>query len=177
MEKHVSNDNELKGLGGWLILVGIGVVIAPIRQLLAFIQIYEPLFEDGIWTTLTSVDSEAYNPLWAPLLIGEIAYNCFMVVVFFYLVYLFFSKHYLFPRVYIAVSFIALFFIPLYAWQVSNLLPSEPMIDSETAKTLMSVLARCLIWVPYMLFSKRVKLTFVNKMPDKNIKTAADITT
>jgi hypothetical protein len=29
----MSNDDELKGLGGWLILVGIGVVFAPIRLL------------------------------------------------------------------------------------------------------------------------------------------------
>lgn len=33
----MSKDNELKGLGGWLILVGIGVVIAPIKLLVTYI--------------------------------------------------------------------------------------------------------------------------------------------
>ena len=165
----MSNDNELKGLSGWLILVGIGVVIAPIRLLVTYIPIYTPIFEDGTWEAVTSVDSESYNPLWGPLLIGEIAYNSIMVAASLYLIYLFFSKHYLFPKLYIAIVAVSLVFIPLDAWLVTKALPTEPMFDPETTKELIRVLIGGLIWVPYMLVSKRVKVTFVEKMPNNKV--------
>ena len=168
----MSNDNELKGLSGWLILVGIGVVIAPIRLLVTYIPIYTPIFEDGTWEAVTSVDSELYNPLWGPLLIGEIAYNSIMVAASLYLIYLFFSKHYLFPKLYIAIVAVSLVFIPLDAWLVTKALPTEPMFDPETTMELMRVLIGGLIWVPYMLVSKRVKATFVEKMPNNKVQPA-----
>ncbi|GAB5453192.1 MAG: hypothetical protein Hals2KO_35200 [Halioglobus sp.] len=159
----MSNDDELKGLGGWLILVGIGVIVAPIRLLATYIPVYKPIFEDGTWEALTTVGSEAYDPLWGPLLISEIVYNSTMVFLSIYLIYLFFSKNHLFPKVYIAIVAVSLVFIPLDAWLVTKVLPAEPMFDPETTKEFVRVLVGALIWVPYMLFSKRVKLTFVEK--------------
>lgn len=169
------NENELKGLGGWLILVGIGVVIFPIRLLMTTVSIYVPIFQDGTWEALTDAGSETYHPFWAPLLISEVAYNSIMVLVSLYLIYLFFSKHYLFPKVYIAIVGASIVFIPLDAWLVTKVLPGEPMFDPETSKEFMRVLIGGLIWVPYMLISKRVKATFVEKMPNKpQHKDAAD---
>ena len=170
----MSNHNELKGLGGWLILVGIGVVIAPIRLLVTYIPIYKPIFEDGTWEALTSVSSNAYNPLWGPLLIGEIAYNSIMVAASIYLIYLFFSKHYLFPKLYIVIVATSLVFIPVDAWLVTKILPTKPMFDPETTKEIIRVLIGGLIWVPYMLISKRVKATFVEKMPNKQMQPTAE---
>lgn len=169
----MSNDEELKGLGGWLILVGIGVIISPIQLLVTYIPIYN-IFEDGTWEALTTVGSEAYNPLWGPLLIGEIVYNAAMVAVSIYLIYLFFSKHHLFPKVYIAIVAVSLVFIPLDAWLVTKVLPTEPMFDPETAKEFMRAFVSGCIWVPYMLISKRVKLTFVEKMPNKQMQPTAE---
>ena len=173
-ENKMSSDNELKGLGGWLILVGIGVVIAPIRLLVTYIPMYKPIFEDGTWEALTSVNSSVYNPLWGPLLLGEIVYNSIMVAASIYLIYLFFSKHYLFPKLYIAIVAVSLVFIPLDAWLVTKILPAEPIFGPETTKEFMRVLIGGLIWVPYMLISKRVKATFVEKMPNKKMQPTAE---
>jgi len=168
------DDNKIKGLGGWLILVGIGVIVAPIRLLVTYIPIYRPIFENGTWEALTTVGSEAYNPIWGPLIIGEISYNTIMIVASIYLIYLFFSRHYLFPKVYIAVVAASLVFIPLDAWLVTKIFPDEPMFDPETTKEFMRVLISGLIWVPYMLISKRVEATFVEKKPDKKIQPTAE---
>lgn len=170
----MSKDNELKGLGGWLILVGIGVVIAPIKLLVTYIPLYKPLFEDGTWEALTSVSSPTYNALWGPLLVGEGAYNSLMAAASIYLVYLFFTKHYLFPKLYIAIVAASLVFIPLDAWLITKILPAEPMFDPETAKEFMSVLIVGLIWVPYMCISRRVKATFVEKKPNKKMQLPAE---
>ncbi len=159
----MENDNELKGLGGWLILVGIGLVLAPIRILVTVVPVYAPILEEGVWSALTTPGSVAYHPLWEPLLITEIAYNSLMVAASLYLIYLFFSKHYLFPRVYIGISLLALVFIPLDAWLVTKVLPDEPMFNSETTKEFVRVFIASLIWIPYMFVSERVKLTFIEK--------------
>ena len=162
-------NNELKGLSGWLILVGIGVIFSPIRLLFTSIPIYKQIFEDGTWEALTTVGSEVYNSLWAPLFLGEITYNSIMVAASIYLIYLFFSKHYLFPKLYIAIVALSIVFFPLDAWLATKVLPSEPMFDPETTKEFMQSLVAGIIWIPYMLISKRVKATFVENMPNKQI--------
>lgn len=163
----MNDDDDLKGLGGWLILVGIGVVLTPIRLLLSTFTLYKPILEDGTWEALTTAGADAYHPLWAPLLIGEMTYNVLMIAASIYLIYLFFSKHYLFPKVYIALVLISLFFIPLDAWLVAMIFPDEPIFDPHTTKEFLRTLIVGVIWIPYMLISKRVKATFVEHMPDK----------
>ncbi len=166
----MSENNELKGLGGWLILVGIGVVIAPIRLLVTYIPILKPIVEDGTWEALTTAGSEAYDPLWAPLLIGEIAFNSIMVAASIYLIYLFFTKHCFFPKLYIGIVFVSLIFILLDAWFVTKVLHNEPKFDPETTKEFMRTLVGAVIWVPYMLVSKRVKATFGETMPNNQMQ-------
>jgi hypothetical protein len=160
----MNNNDELKGLSGWLILVGLGVVIAPVRMLIIYGPIYEPFLNEDIWEALTSVYSVAYHPLWAPLLIGELVYNLLILIASCYLIYLFFSKHYLFPRFYIALAAMSLVFIPLDAWLLTLVLPDQKLPD-ETITEFLRALVVALIWIPYMLLSERVKLTFVEKIP------------
>ena len=154
------SQDELKGLGGWLILVGLGVVVAPFRMLFNTLPAYEPLLQSDIWHALTSPDSAAYHPLWGPLLIGEIAVNSAIFLASLYLIYLFFAKHRWFPSAYIGIVMFSLVFIPADAWLVSIVLPEEPMFDPETTKEFVRTLIGAVIWIPYMLVSKRVKATF-----------------
>lgn len=170
---NMSENSESKGLGGWLVLVGLGVVLAPIRLLVTYIPTYKPIFEDGTWEALTTFGSEYYNPMWAPLLIGEISYNFILVVASLYLIYLFFSKNYLFPKLYICIAVVSLIFIPLDAWLVTKVLPDQPMFDPETTKEFARSLAGVVIWVPYLIVSKRVKATFVENLPNKQMQPTA----
>lgn len=168
-------NSELKGLGGWLILVGIGVVIGPFRLMAELGPVYGPIFEKGVWEALTTPGSPAYYPYLGSLIIGEIVYNAIIVAASLYLIYLFFSKHYLFPRLYIAVIAVSLVFIPLDAWLVTTIFPSEPMFDSATTKEFVRSLVVGIIWIPYLLVSERVRLTFVEKMPGKEAPVADEL--
>lgn len=49
----MNDNNELKGLGGWLGLVGLGLIISPIRQAIFMYTTYYPMFEEGIFSVLT----------------------------------------------------------------------------------------------------------------------------
>ena len=116
----MKSDRELTGLEGWLALVGIGLVLAPIRSLWAFIQTFPPLFRDGTWRALTEPDSVSYHPLWAPVLLGEITFNIAIIFASGCLLYLFFKKHFWFPRAFIVVLLAGLSFQLADAFVVRN---------------------------------------------------------
>lgn len=155
-------NEKLKGLQGWLILVGIGIVLSPIRIAILMLTTYPPIFANGSWAVLTTPGNEYYNPLWAPIIIGEIAINCLQLLVSLYLAYLFFAKKAAFPYWYIGFSLFVTAFIVIDAFVVKLVLPNEPVFDPDTTKELVRSLISCAIWIPYMLVSKRVKLTFTN---------------
>lgn len=159
----MENENDLKGLKGWLIIVGLGVVFSPIRLLITLLPVYIPIFEDNVWATLTTPGSEVYHPFWEPLLVGEIIYNSVLITMSVYLIYLFFTKHHLFPKLYIVIVVASLIFIPLDAWIVTFILPDAEMFDPATIKEFTRTIISVVVWVPYMLFSKRVAATFVKK--------------
>ncbi|MBY5920206.1 DUF2569 domain-containing protein [Ferrimonas balearica] len=148
------------GLGGWLILVGIGVCIAPIRLFME-LRFYPELFTDGTFEVITDLNLESYHPLWGPLIIGELAFNLVMLVATLVLIGLYFTRHHWFPRLYIIVLLSFLLFIPLDIWVTTLVLPDMPVWDKETADQMMRTVVSCAIWVPYMLRSRRVKNTFV----------------
>ena len=162
----MTDNIELKGLGGWLILVGIGVVIGPFRLAAEFVPLYYGIFTDGSFEILTSPGSEAYHSLWGPLLIFETVFNLLMILASSYLIYLYFSKNYIFPKIYITIVLFSLVFIPADAWLASFVLPDEPMFDPITTKEFARTLFISVVWVPYMLISKRVKSTFVENVPN-----------
>jgi len=155
-----------KGLGGWLILVGISVVISPIITINEFYVSIEPLLNEEVWDALTSDESETYHPLLGSFLIGEIIVNFCVVVLEIYVIYLFFSKHYLFPKYYITIILLTLIIPLLDKWAFSIIIEDVEIFDYETSITASRSLLYALIWVPYILISKRVKATFVEKMPN-----------
>lgn len=150
------------GLGGWLILVAIGLIISPLRLAAVVVLTYFPLFQDGIWDTLTTPGGEQYHPLWAPLLIFEIVCNLGFIIAYTTLVLIFFRKSRYFPKVYIVLAIINLCFMVLDAWLVSFVLPNQAMFDPDTVKEVSRALVSAAVWIPYMLVSKRVKNTFVH---------------
>lgn len=157
----MSEDKKLEGIGGWLILVAIGLVVTPIRIVLLIIGTYPDIFSSGTWEFLTTLGSEAYSPLWAPIIAGEILINCGLLLVWLYMAYRFFTKRKDFPKWYIGVAVFSLLFIVADAFSIKLVLPGEPVFDSDTIKELMRSVVMVAIWVPYMLVSKRVKATFI----------------
>ena len=149
------------GLGGWLVLVAIGLVIASLRLLLLLSQTHLSIFLNGTWETITTPGNEAYHPLWAPILIFEIVGNAAMAIACVALLFLFFQKSRRFPPFYIALALIGIGFVVLDAWLGSIVNPDEPMLDSDTGRELGRSIGTALVWVPYMLGSKRVRNTFL----------------
>ena len=157
----MTEEEKYEGLGGWLILVGLGVIVSPLRIIAFIFPAYSEIFSNGSWDMLTTPGTEAYNPLWAPILIGEIAINGSLAIAWLFMAILFFSKKRVFPNWYIGIMVFTLVFILVDALAIMAVLPNEPIFDPDTTKEFARQFISTLIWVPYMLVSKRVKATFV----------------
>ena len=157
----MEENKELKGLGGWLILVGIGVTLGPLRMIAEYVPMFYAIFSDGTYEALTTPGSEFYNVLWGPFLIFELVVNSIIVFASLLLMYLYYAKHYFFPKLYIMIILFSLVFILLDAWLGSFVLIDEPMFDTSILTELFRTVVTALIWIPYMLISVRVKNTFV----------------
>ena len=150
-----------EGLGGWLILVGLGIVLSPIRIIAMVFPTYRDIFTNGSWEVLTTPGSEVYNPLWKPILAGELTINALLVAGWVFIGFLFFTRKRIFPKVYIGILVFTLVFIIADAFSIKSVLPNEPVFDPETIKEILRGAVAICIWVPYMLISKRVRATFV----------------
>lgn len=157
----MTEENNLEGLGGWLILVGLGIIFSPVKIIAMIFPVYSEIFSNGSWEALTTPGTEAYHSLWGAIIIGEILINVALVIAWLFIAFLFFSKKIAFPRWYIGILLFTLAFIFIDALALKSVMPNEPVFDPETIKEIGRTLIVSLIWVPYMLVSKRVKATFI----------------
>lgn len=156
-----SVENVPKGIGGWLILVVIGLIVAPIRIGHFLATTYWPILIDGTWERVTTPGTEAYHHLWAPLLIFEAIVNVGSIALAgVTLVFLFkHSRHT--PK--LAIAWLSWGAVSVtYDFFLGDLIPAiASQSDTSNAKDLGRTLVNAAIWIPYFLISKRVKATFV----------------
>lgn len=157
----MSTEKNLEGLGGWLILVGLGLIIGPLRMLYEYVPLYVGLFDDGTFALLSTPGTADYTAYFAPLIYAEIALNTALVCAWLTAGVLFFTRRQLFPRLYIGILLFTPLFIVADAFAFLLVAPDEPVFDPATSLELMRAVIPALIWVPYMLVSKRVRATFV----------------
>jgi len=151
---------EPKGLGGWLILIAIGLGVTMLRLVWFVVGMLVPIFTSGQWANLTTPGTADYHALWAPLLIFELCGNLLFVLMAGTLLVLFFRKSRLFPKVFIAYSLLNLAFVT-GDYFLSDLIPAVAAAnDADAVKEVARAVVGAAIWIPYMLVSKRVKNTF-----------------
>jgi hypothetical protein len=153
--------NELEGIKGWLILVGIGIVIAPLRLTVSISEAFKPLFENGTWEKLTTVGSDSYLPFFQALIVAEGIFNACLMLGSIYLIYLFITKSKNFPKLFIAIGVVSVIGLIVDSYLVTLVIASAELFDAETAKELAKTIVGYGVWIPYMLKSERVKNTFV----------------
>ena len=152
-------DAVKSGLGGWLILVGLGVILTPFNYL-STIPEFQSVFQDNLYDELVSV-----KPLFGPLIWTEIVVNIIFFLSSIYLIFLFFAKKTFFPKLFIWLALGSLVFVIVDAIVAGmifkDMLTDEPFFDPETIKEIVRMSIQVIIWVPYIMISKRVKATFI----------------
>jgi transglutaminase-like putative cysteine protease len=151
-------DEGLVGIRGWLLWLGVSLVLRPVVFLVSLSQLGTAMSMDN-WAALTTFGSSTYNALWAPLLLVELAVGLGQLVFSLLLLVLFFQRRSSFPRLAIALLAAS---VVLQAADVAlgSLLPAGQVEPSDIAKIIRAALLVA-IWSAYLLRSERVSSTFV----------------
>jgi Protein of unknown function (DUF2569) len=148
-------------IGGWLIVIAIGLVISLLQNLTGLFQSLAPL-RGPVWERLTDPSSPRYNAYWRGALIFEVVAACLYLLMNLIAVILFFGKRRLFPI--LTVVFIpSIFILGLVDHYLGSLIPAVAA-SQEHAKGVHWLAVKFValhVWIPYLLVSKRVKATFV----------------
>lgn len=147
----------LTGIGGWLILVAIQVAVQPLR-LLAESGSMVNAYSIQSWTLLTQPGGTAYNALWAPILLFELAANLTMIAGALLAAILFFKRRTSAPLFVVATLWLSPALAILDAVLIGSVLAEGP--KSEEISRIVGALIAAGLWTAYFIESKRVKSTF-----------------
>jgi hypothetical protein len=152
-------DPRLAGLGGWLLLVGFGVLLRPF-SLGFIIWNNAEVYGAANWVDLTSLGGARYHALWAPVLIGELLANLALLGLSILVLLLFFQRRRTFARYFIATLWISAGVVALDAVACIWLPVEAPDLEGNVRDATRAT-ASAAIWTLYALKSKRVRNTFV----------------
>jgi hypothetical protein len=140
--------SEPSGIGGWLILPAIGIIVAPFQFAMNIFDYFpqiEILQPGTLLHTMTLVEVLAWVGF--TILAATTAFQ-------------FFTFRKSAPRLYRALLVGQLLFVVAAYWAAAILFDA-PMFDVDAGIAAGMLLAACAIWIPYFLYSVRVRNTFV----------------
>lgn len=142
-----STHNRYSKIGGWLILIAIGLVLSPIFILLFINSEILPVFSA---VPLSELSSEFRTYLFFDLAVNLIFFIYIIVVMV-----LFFKRRRMVPKLMILLYLINLVLIIVDGFVFRTLNETQWIFG------IINGIATSLIWIPYFLVSRRVKATFV----------------
>jgi len=154
-------EKKIEGLGGWLILVCLGLFFSIIKGIFAIYD-FKPYFSLEVWKYLSDPSSEGYHFLYRYALIFDLTSNIVLVIFIATLLVLFFRKRSNFPKLIIVlyITCIVVTIVDTFLWSIISGSFSLAMGSGSVLSTFL-VIIEYLIWTMYFLKSKRVKNTFI----------------
>ena len=155
-----AGDDALRGLGGWLVPVAIGLFARPVMSVVNLVRL-APVLTAGTWGGLTDPSGAAYHPLWAPVLLFEVAANVAFAVASVLLIVFYFQKRRPFPRAFVTLLAAQVVFTFVDLAGTGIVASDEAGSSVDRIRLAVSTLVSGVLWITYLLRSRRVKLTFV----------------
>ena len=153
----MTDNLPLRGLGGWLIVVAIRLILSCISNIFLIIYISIIFIRLANFTNSNSIFySENLNWIY-PL---EIGMNLILIFFNIYLLYLFFTKNYKFPSLMICFELLVIGLMLLDQFITHQFTSFK--IESRDLFHIAKNIILSIICISYMLNSKRVYNTFVN---------------
>ncbi len=159
------------GIGGWLSLLSIGLVLSPIFIFIEFFGT-EDFLSPKVWYLWSSGFPEM-----TLLIIFELISNSLVLVMSIFVLIIFFKRRTIAPKItaiYLSSTLFLLIFDTVITFQIAPDMHSQAEI-SESYSEIGKSLIRVLIWVPYLLVSKRVKETFVVNLHNKKAEYSEEL--
>lgn len=157
-------ENNLRGFGGVLILLAIGLGWMLMSHVLYVLQSLIHTLNSEMYQFLFKPQSVGYEPIWGIFIIGEIIISVFSIGILIYLAVLMFRHKKAFKPVAI-FYLIANVAISIYSYFIlSNLtLPAEDSegIGQMVAVDILRAVVIAVLVIAYLLRSRRVKNTYI----------------
>ena len=147
-----------RGIGGWLLLPMVLLVVTPIRLTVETALDFSRLAQPGVWAQLTTPGGVAHQPSWVAVIVVVLALNTALVGSGIWLLFLFLTKS---RRVRaVAIAWLA----GNAAVQIIDLtmMQAFPALMAELQKPFdVRIGVTYAAWIPYFQRSRRVRNTFV----------------
>jgi transglutaminase-like putative cysteine protease len=153
-------DSNLAGLGGWLILVGIGVTLRPLLLIIQGCTAMNASFHQDTWDAMTTPGNAGYQSALGPLIVTEVIGNLILIVGSVLMLILFYGRKHLFPATAIALMSFSVLFLSFDDWASHHLIKIAATAGKAPPPQAAQAIVQAAIWIPYMLISRRVKATF-----------------
>ena len=144
----VEEDLEPVGIGGWLILVAIGIILTPLTSLMNIFNI------DEVYKTAKLLDIDF--PM-AYFSVSKFGYICIFILSII-LLFLFFQK----KRLYVPFAIGEIVFRMILVLVLMFIGSSVPMMRAQLIMIAIFGLTSGIIWIMYYRKSVRVKNTFID---------------
>ncbi len=154
-------DEGVPAIGGWLLVVGAGLVATPL--ILAYVVLTEivPMMGGDLFRRLTTPGSPEYHRLWEPLLWFELVANGALIVFSFVATALFVQQRRMAPAVLVGFFLAEVAVVFAAAAMVMSIPQLAATSLGQVVRDVALAAIRAGVWIPYLLFSSRVKRTFV----------------
>ena len=144
-------------------LVSAGMYGTTPRKILGY-QVIDllPTYGQSAWSNLTARSSGSYHVLWAPVLLYELLANLALMVLSILLIVLFFQKRASFPwlKIFFMAATVVIQFTDLIL--VAMIPAAAANLDASSFRDLIRSVSACVVWIPYLCISRRVRSTFVH---------------
>lgn len=150
---------RLTGLGGWLLLPCLALLLTPFRLAATLIN-EAPTFAPAVWNTLTAPGGAAYHPLWAPTLLLEVCGALVLMMMCVVALALHFRRRSSLPRVFLALLTANIVYLVALIVMLGHLPIQEPALLAENRRALMQGIGHLVVWTLYFQRSKRARSTF-----------------
>ena len=157
-----SSRPELKGLGGWLIVLGIALSAGILAHLWALGKA-SPVYSTESWRRITDSANNAYDSLLAPLLLFELFLQLTFLIFNGLVLVLFFQKRRTFPAflmAYLCFQFVGV----CLDFGGSHMRKTDSVITNRSAPAGSELIVKSffpiIVWGLYLSRSRRAKLTF-----------------
>jgi hypothetical protein len=146
------------GLGGWLTVVGLTLVVGAVMRCMVIVQ--NNTIPTAQWEALTTPGSPSYDPWWEPAIHAETLMAAGLIAMIAWLLVLFFRKQRRFITIFMAfagASVLVALIDLILCGQIRNF---PPAIITQSWKVLGQSLIYAAIWCSYLRKSVRVRNTF-----------------
>jgi hypothetical protein len=155
----VAKRHELYGPQGWLYLVMLGCIVAPVRIGFTLYPIY------------SDIDFSALQPLLATFIFVEVAINAIVIVWSIANLWLLASINRWFPTSFVALLAFSVVFLTLDAVAAKFVMDATggsmtwaEAFEPETSREIGRSVFTAAVWIPYMFVSRRVNVTYRHRV-------------